>query len=483
MKRTTRNLLSRLTAAIVFLMLASGCSTTAAQYGEPRFDSPSLDAMLAPIALYPDPLLSHVLMAATYPQEVEEAAAWLRARPGLSGDDAVRSSESWDWDPSVRSLLAFPLVLDTLADNPRWTAEVGEAFLVQRDDVMDAIQQLRRRANAAGTLRSSETVRVVDTDYAITIEPVAAQTVYVPYYDPRVTYGTWWWPTRPPMYWPRWSGYYHPAPRDTFVVWGPGIHISSGFFFGSFAWSRREVRVIDVHPYYYPRRIIVERPGGPGRPVIEHRTPAPGVWSHDTRRRHFDRRRDDDRRDYGRWNEGGRRDYDRRDFGRQMAPQSPVPGGSFDDRRLHRGERDARNPRRFQERPQHPTAPPAQVAPHRAPEPAVAAPPPPSPPLMRQGPADQRVDERSMRDRDQRMRGSPGGERRGDTRGPDRRSTDDGGGRGRYSAESQRPFERSEAQRAERPGRSAVAAPPQPPQVNQVEDRPVRNRGSREARD
>jgi len=475
MERTTRNLLSRLSAAIVFLMLGSGCSTTAAQYGEPRFDAPALDAMLAPIALYPDPLLSHVLMAATYPNEVQEAAAWLRARPGVSGDAAVRSSEGWDWDPSVRSLLAFPLVLDTLAEHSRWTAEVGEAFLVQRDDVMDSIQQLRRRAYAAGALRSNETVRVVDTGYAITIEPLTAQTVYVPYYDPRVTYGTWWWPTRPPMHWPRWSGYYHPAARDAFVVWGPGIHISSGFFFGSFAWSRREVRVIDVHPYYYPRRIIVERPGGPGRPVIEHRIPAPGVWSHDTRRRHYDGRRHDDRSDRGRAPESGRRDYDRRDFGRETAPPPAVPGRSFDDRRLHGGHPDARDQRRFSDRAQQPPAQPARVAPHRAPEPTLTAPPAPaSPSLMRQGPADQRVHERSGRDRDPSMRG----ERRDDTRGPDRRSAEDGGGRGRSSAESQRPSDR-----AERPGRSAVAAPPQQPQSSQVEERRMRSRDNRESRD
>ena len=484
MKRTTRNLLSRLTAAIVFLMLASGCSTTAAQYGAPRFDSPSLDAMLAPIALYPDPLLSHVLMAATYPQEVEEAAAWLRGRPGLSGDDAVRSSEGWDWDPSVRSLLAFPLVLDTLAEHPRWTAEVGEAFLVQRDDVMDAIQQLRRRAYAAGTLRSNETVRVVDAGYAITIEPVAAQTVYVPYYDPRVAYGTWWWPTRPPMHWPRWSGYYQPAPRDAFVVWGPGIHISSGFFFGSFAWARREVRVIDVHPYYYPRRIIVERSVGPGRPVIEHRTPAPGVWSHDARRRHFDRRRDDDRRDYGRWNEGGRRDDDQRDFRRQTAPQFPGPGRSFDEGRPSGATRESRESRRFSDRPEQPPAAPPRGAPYRAPEPSLTVPNQTPPPVMRQGPGEQRFNDRLPRDNDQPMRGAPRGDRRDEGRGPDRRGMDDDGLRGRRSAESQRPPEqRSAPPSVERPARPAVAAPPQRSRGPQDEDRPFRTHDNRESRD
>src|SRR5690606_13865267 len=106
---------------------------------------------------------SHVLMAATYPEEVAEAAEWLRARPGLSGDAAVRTSLDQDWDPSVRSLLAFPMVLETLASHMRWTEDLGEAFLSQREEVMDTIQALRRRAYEAGTLRSNEAIRVVVT--------------------------------------------------------------------------------------------------------------------------------------------------------------------------------------------------------------------------------------------------------------------------------------------------------------------------------
>jgi hypothetical protein len=313
-------LLSRWLLGLACLALATIGTPAAAQpYGPPRFDQPALDSMLAPIALYPDPLLSQVLMAATYPQEVDEAARWLRARPGLSGDAAVRSSEGWDWDPSVRSLLAFPLVLQSLADYPSWTRDLGEAFLVQHEDVMDAIQHLRRRALAAGTLRSTESTRVLDDGYAITIEPAAPQTVYVPYYDPRVTYGTWWWPARPPMYWSRWPGYYAPPGRDPFVYWGPGIHIASGFFFGNFVWARREVRVVDVRPYYYPRRVVVERQVA-GRPVIEHRAPLPGAWHHEVHRRDGDGR------------PGRGRDDFRRDSIQAPVTRPAPPGRSFDDR-------------------------------------------------------------------------------------------------------------------------------------------------------
>ena len=366
--------LFHLLAGLLMLALVLVPKATLAQsytYGEPRFDPPALDAMLAPVALYPDPLLSQVLMAATYPREVGDAAQWLRDNPGLSGDAAVRGADGWDWDPSVRSLLAFPTVLQTLADHPSWTADLGEAFLVQREDVMDAIQQLRRRALAAGTLRSTEYTRVMDTGYAITIESVTPQTVYVPYYDPRVTYGTWWWPARPPMHWSRWPGYYGPSGRDTYVYWGPGVRLSSGFFFGNFVWSRREVRVVDVRPYYYPRTVVIDRNGAPGH----RRAPAPDVWRHDGHRRNaepsrdfgrpvqrearqadvpravahgrnFDDRvpgrfsspdndrRDNDRRDFDR-REFDRRDFNRRDFDRRepaaappRAPAAAVPAPS-----------------------------------------------------------------------------------------------------------------------------------------------------------
>jgi hypothetical protein len=313
MKRVARHLILRLLAlACVTMALVAGSAT--AQYNGPRFDRQALDSMLAPIALYPDALLSHVLMAATYPDEVEEAATWLRARPGLSGDAAVRTSEDQDWEPAVRSLLAFPMVLETLASHMRWTEDVGNAFLSQREEVVDTIQALRRRAYEAGTLRSNEAVRVIATGTGIVIEQASPSTVYVPHYDPRIAYGGWWWPARPPMHWPRWHGYYDPLPRGHHLTWGPGIHISSGFFFGGFVWPRREVRVVHVHPYYYPRRVVVERHVVAGRgPVVVHRDAAPGVW------RHQDwRRRDRDGRDHD------RRDNDRRDWRRDDDRRNPV---------------------------------------------------------------------------------------------------------------------------------------------------------------
>jgi hypothetical protein len=221
----------------------------------------------------------------------------------------VRTSVDQDWDPAVRSLLAFPMVLETMASHLRWTEDLGNAFLYQRGEVMDTVQALRQRAYEAGTLRSNEAVRVSVTAGGIVIEQASPETVYIPYYDPRVAYGGWWWPSRPPMYWPRWHGYVDPLPRGHYLTWGPGVHIGSGFFFGGFVWPRHEVRVVHVHPHYYPRRIVTERHVVPGHrdPVIVHREARPGAWRHDDwrRRRDQDRDSDRDRRDW-------RRDDDRR---------------------------------------------------------------------------------------------------------------------------------------------------------------------------
>jgi hypothetical protein len=326
MKPVARPLLSRLLALMTCAILALASGTAGAQ-STSRFDRPALDAMLAPIALYPDGLLSQVLMAATYPEEVQEAAAWLRARPGLSGDAAVRSSADQDWDPAVRSLLAFPMVLETMASHSRWTEDLGEAFLNQRVEVMDTVQALRRRAYDAGTLRSNEAIRVLLTASGIVIEQARPDTVYVPYYEPQVAYGGWWWPSHPPVHWPRWHGYVDPYPHSRYFSWGPGIFVGSGFFFGGFVWPRHEVRVVHVHPHYYPRRVVVERHVVPGRrdPVIVHRDARPGVWKHDDwRRRH-------DRADF-------RRDHDRREA--QARRPGDTDGRGVDDRRRNR-DRDA----------------------------------------------------------------------------------------------------------------------------------------------
>lgn len=249
---------------------------------QPEYTQPELDRMLAPIALYPDPLLSQIVMAATYPIEVVEAARWSRAHPGLQGDAAVHEVENQDWDPSVKSLVAFPDVLARMDEDLAWTRQLGDAFLTQEPQVMDTIQRLRQRARAAGSLVTDTRIGVVDDGRTIVVQPADPRVIYVPYYDPRVAYGTWWWPAYPPVVWAPWPGYavHYPQPRPGIAVgffWGPAVRVSVGFFFGAIDWPRREVRVVTVNNYYY-RPAIVRRDV---HVQVTQINVAPGPWRHD----------------------------------------------------------------------------------------------------------------------------------------------------------------------------------------------------------
>ena len=244
------------------------CSAAPAR---PAYSQAELDQMLAPIALYPDELLSQVLMAATYPLEVVEAARWSRAHAGLKGDEAVRSAADRDWDPSVKSLLAFPDLLQRMDEKLEWTRGLGEAFLAQEGQVMQTVQQLRHRAQANGSLASDDRARVVEDAGNIAIEPANPQVVYVPYYDPWVVYGAWWWPAYPPVVWAPWPGYVVVRPG---FWWGVGIGISAGFFFGAVSWPYHRVTVVRTNVYYaHPPRAY--------RPAYVHRPLAVGYWKYD----------------------------------------------------------------------------------------------------------------------------------------------------------------------------------------------------------
>ena len=276
MKTFSGNRVSRLFALLAALALALAQGGAHAQPAY-SFSQQELDQMLAPIALYPDALLSQILMASTYPLEVVEAARWSRARPGLSGDDAVRAAAGENWDPSVKSLVAFPQVLERMDENLPWTQALGDAFLDQQAQVMDTVQALRRRAEAAGNLRSDDRVRVLDSRSGLMLELLNPQVVYVPYYDPLVVYGSWWWPAYPPVYWRPWPGYYARPGYARAFYWGPPVGISAGFFFGAFDWPRRQVRVVQVNNYYYSHSVAVNRA------VIANR--APGAWHHEPEHR------------------------------------------------------------------------------------------------------------------------------------------------------------------------------------------------------
>ena len=222
------------------------------------YNQAELDALLAPIALYPDPLLSQVLMAATYPGDVGEAAAWSRANPHLTGEHAVRAAQDRPWDPSVKSLLAFPDVLARMDESPQWMTDLGQAFLAQELQVMDTVQGLRRRAQASGFLRNDQTL-VRQEGPHIAIYPVQPQLVYVPYYDPLVVYGPWWWPAYRPVYWRPWR----PVPA----------FVSATFFFGAVDWHRRYVTVVRQPTFVHVNKVYAS----PGRWRHVHHRPAPSV--------------------------------------------------------------------------------------------------------------------------------------------------------------------------------------------------------------
>ena len=251
--------------------------------------------MLAPIALYPDALLSQILMAATYPLEVVEAARWTRANPGYRGEAAVSAVASQTWDPSVKSLVAFPEILSMMDERLVWTERLGDAFLGQQAQVMDTVQELRSRAYAAGNLRSTDQMLVTDEAGTIALQPANPQVIFVPYYDPQVVYGPWWWPSYPPVYWPAWPGYYQRPGFAPGFFWGVGVTLTVGFFFGAFDWHQHRVDVVRVNNFYYRGARVntapgrwqhdpVHRGGVPYRgEVLQHRYGRPGV-SPDARR-------------------------------------------------------------------------------------------------------------------------------------------------------------------------------------------------------
>lgn len=222
------------------------------------FSQAELDAMLAPIALYPDTVLSHLLIASTYPLEIIKANRWVEEHPRYSAEEALEQVEDMDWDPSVKALVPFPQLLERMSDDIDWTQRLGDAFLGQEAQVMTSIQTLRNKAYASGNLDKQEHIKVVRQEKTIIIEPASPQVVYIPYYDPQVVYGPWWWRSYPPVYWHVPVGY---AVHRGFS-WGVGIQIAPGFYFSSFHWPRRQIVVIDHHhhwrdPYYYRSHQIV----------------------------------------------------------------------------------------------------------------------------------------------------------------------------------------------------------------------------------
>lgn len=259
--------LSRALAVCVLLL----SQTAMAQVDDDIWSQAELDQMLAPVALYPDTVLTHVLIASTYPLEVVQASRWLEDNPGFTGEDAVRAVENKGWDPSVKALVAFPQLLQRLSTDLEWTQQMGEAFLANETQVLASIQSLRQKAYANGSLNDNKHVVFEREREVIVIEPARKEIIYVPVYDTRVVYGDWWWPSHPPVFWHTAGVYYRHSPFH----WGVSVNVRPWFYFGIFDWQQRHV-VVHHHYYHTPPRYYPKR----HKHYVDARR-----WHHDTEHR------------------------------------------------------------------------------------------------------------------------------------------------------------------------------------------------------
>src|SRR6476646_2839920 len=230
--------IAAIAASLSWPALAEGeaPATDTAAPQEQSLSEGELDALVAPIALYPDALLAQVLMASTYPLEVVQAERWKKANKSLKGDKLKAALYKHDWDASIKALVATPTVLAMMNGDLDWLEKLGDAVLAQQADLMDAIQRLRAKAEANGKLKTTKEQKVTVTKEAdqevIVIEPTSPETVYVPYYEPAVVYGTWDYPEYPPYY-------FAPAPG-----WVVGGAIATGIAcWDGFDWHDHDINV------------------------------------------------------------------------------------------------------------------------------------------------------------------------------------------------------------------------------------------------
>ncbi len=271
-----------LATAALFLVLSMGSLADDDNYSQAE-----LNQMLAPIALYPDTVLSHILIASTYPLEVVQASRWAQRHRNMEGSAAVSAAEHEGWDPSVTALVAFPDILERMADDLEWTQDLGEAFLWDEGEVLASVQDLRQRAYEAGTLRTTEHQEVVIDRKTIIVEPRVSEIIYIPYYDTRVVYGPWRWHHYPPHHWHRPSRGYWSAG----IFWSFGTRIDHhNFYFSSFHWHNRHTVVIDLNLHNHHRFHS-------GRSVVRYKESR--RWKHNpTHRRGVDYRRSTVRKQY-----------------------------------------------------------------------------------------------------------------------------------------------------------------------------------------
>jgi hypothetical protein len=220
--------------------------------------SEQVQQLVAPIALYPDPLVAQILAASTYPSEVVEAWRWMQGYSGLKGQQLADAVDPLPWDPSVKALTQFPSVLDNMNQNLHWTSALGDAYVNQQEDVLNAIQVLRQQAQTAGSLQSTSQQTVTTQDQTIAIEPADPEVVYVPAYDPWLVYGA------PLVAYPGWvavPGIYYAGPNLYFDMgFGVGLFAGFGWAWHDWGFDWHDRRTIYNHaPYISHSRTFVNR--------------------------------------------------------------------------------------------------------------------------------------------------------------------------------------------------------------------------------
>src|ERR1700750_2726203 len=234
--RLTRSCVALMCAAVLVpgdaILLAQSQPAPSVQAA--KIPPDQLDSLVAPIALYPDPLLAQTLAASTYPLEIIQLQQWLEKNKNLKDKALADAVAKQSWDPSVQAMAAMPDVVKRLADDIQWTTDLGNAFLAQQNDLMDAVQRMRKKAEGTGNLKSTEQqkveTKVVENKSVIVVEQANPQVVYVPSYNPTVVYGAPVYPYPPVAYPP--PGYYAAGMAISF-----GVGVAMGAFWGGGGWG------------------------------------------------------------------------------------------------------------------------------------------------------------------------------------------------------------------------------------------------------
>lgn len=244
--------------AIAVLLCAvpiAAAAQTSGSASQQALKAGELDQLVAPVALYPDALLSQVLIASTYPLEVVQADRWVKQNTNLKGDQLKTAADKQSWDQSLKSLVATPSVLDMMSAKLDWTQKLGNAVLAQQADVMDAVQRLRAKADANNQLKTTSQQKVTKTTVQskqyIVIVSANPNTVYVPYYNPAVVYGAWPYPAYPPYYYTP-PGYVAGAAIAAGIAFGAGYAVgrwASGgnYWGGGVNWSNNDININNIN--------------------------------------------------------------------------------------------------------------------------------------------------------------------------------------------------------------------------------------------